>query len=118
MSDSEITPGKTTIAHDVLLTIARLTTLSVSGVSHLSTIPKGVNHWFRRNYTPGIQIDIKDGVVNVDLFVVLESRQNVREISRNIQQEVARAISDMVGMEVGQISVHIEDIAYPNETTN
>ena len=34
--------GKTTIAPGVLLTIARLTTLSVEGVSRLSNVPSGV----------------------------------------------------------------------------
>ena len=33
----------------------------------------------------------------------------------NIQKEVARAISEMVGMEPGQINVHIEDIDYDEE---
>ncbi len=114
MSDSRTTPGKTTIAPDVLLTIARLTTLNVPGVSRLGAVPGGVNRLFRRNLAQnGVQIEVKDNVVMAEIYVALESGVNIREVSRKIQYDVTRAISKMVGMEVGQISIHIEDIDYP-----
>ena len=37
---------------------------------------------------------------------------NIREVSRNVQQNVARAIQEMVGMDVGLVNIHIEDIDY------
>jgi uncharacterized alkaline shock family protein YloU len=117
MPESRTTPGKTTIAPDVLLTIARLTALNVPGVSRLSAIPGGVNRLFRRNLTQhGVQIEVKDNEVTADIYVALESGVNIREVSRKIQHDITRAISKMVGMEVGQISIHIEDIDYPDET--
>jgi uncharacterized alkaline shock family protein YloU len=116
MSDSTRPPGKTTIAPNVLLTIARLATLDIEGVSHMSTLPGGVNRIFQRGYDEGVRIRIEEDRVYADLYVILESDVNVREVSRNIQTEVARAISEMVGMEVGRVNVHIEDIKYPNES--
>ena len=106
------TPGKTTIAPGVLLTIARLATLGEEGVSRLSPMPGGVNRLFKRNQADGVQIEINDGTVNVDLYVVLEPGTNVREISINIQNAVSRAISEMVGMQVGKINIHVEDIDF------
>ena len=32
-----------------------------------------------------------------------------------VQQTVARAISEMTGMEVGDVNIHIEDIDFNNE---
>lgn len=108
-------PGRTTIAPNVLLTIARLTTLNEEGVVRLANVPGGVNRLFKRNQHHGVRIHTADNVVDVELHVVLAKDVNVREVSRNIQVEVARAISEMVGMEVGQIDVHIEDIEYGEE---
>jgi uncharacterized alkaline shock family protein YloU len=108
-------PGKTTIAPDVLLTIARLTTLEVDGVSRLCQVPGGVNRIFKRGYGEGVRIDIEDDRVYVDLFIVLDNTVNIRDVSRNIQNNVLRAISEMVGMEVGSINVHVEDIDYPSD---
>lgn len=108
-------PGKTTIALDVLLTIARLTTLGISGVSRMATVPGGV-HWIpKRSQAEGIRIEIEDDQVFADIYVILENGINVREVSRLIQSEVARAISEMVGMEVGRVNLHIENIQYPTE---
>ncbi|HCB01363.1 MAG TPA: Asp23/Gls24 family envelope stress response protein, partial [Anaerolineae bacterium] len=37
---------------------------------------------------------------------------NIREVSRNVQQNVTRAINEIVGMDVGEVNIHIEDIDY------
>jgi uncharacterized alkaline shock family protein YloU len=117
---AEITrpPGKTTIAPNVLLTIARLATLEVDGVYSMSEMPGGVNRIFQRDYEQGVRIRIEEDLVYVDLYVILQSDVNVRDVSRNIQQEVFRAISELVGMEVGRINVHIDDIKYPGNITS
>jgi uncharacterized alkaline shock family protein YloU len=115
MENSLRPPGKTTIDPGVLLTIARLTALSVEGVSHLGEVPANVRGLFRRVQEPGVHISVEDMLVDADIYVVLEDGVNILETSRNIQYEIARAISEMVGMEVGRIDVHIEDIDFTDE---
>jgi uncharacterized alkaline shock family protein YloU len=115
-SDYANTRGKTTIAAEVLLTIARLTTLNVPGVSRMCAVPGGVNRFFQRGVGEGVRIQIKeDNIVYADLYVILKNDVNIRDVSREIQQTVARSISDMVGMQVGRVNVHVEDIDYPAE---
>ena len=109
-------PGTTTIAPDVLLTIARLTTLEVPGVSRMGTVQGGPNRLFARSASEGVHIDIRDNSVSADLYIILKSDVNIREVSRQVQQGVTRAISEMVGMRVGRVNVHIEDIDYSPET--
>jgi uncharacterized alkaline shock family protein YloU len=117
MSDIEPTEGRTTIAPEVLLTIARLTTLSVPGVHRVWQIPTGsVKKVLKKGHVgEGIAIEIIDEVVYADIYVVLQKNVNVRDVSRKIQVEVTRAISEMVGMTVGSINIHVEDIYYPEE---
>lgn len=105
-------PGKTTIAPDVLTTIARLTTLSVPGVSQMAPVPGEVNRFFNRSAGEGVKITVERDTVYADLYVILCRDTNVREVGRAIQTRVSRAISEMVGMEVGKVNVHIEDIDY------
>ncbi|MCA1899960.1 MAG: Asp23/Gls24 family envelope stress response protein, partial [Chloroflexi bacterium] len=102
----------TTVSPDVLITIARLATLDTPGVSRLAPVPGGVNRLFKRGVGEGVQIETEDNTVYMDLFVVLREGVNIREASRNIQQNVARAMQEMVGMEIGCVNVHIEDIEY------
>ncbi|NMC78338.1 MAG: Asp23/Gls24 family envelope stress response protein [Chloroflexi bacterium] len=114
MNDRLNSPGKTTIAPEVLETIARLTALSVPGVNRLVPVPSGVDRLFKRAANEGVQLNVENNTVYVDLYVILNRDVNVRDVSHAIQTKVARAISEMVGMEIGKVNIHIEDIAYNN----
>jgi uncharacterized alkaline shock family protein YloU len=105
---------KTTIAPDVLITIARLSALSVPGVSRMANVSGGVNRFFKRGVHNGVRIAVEDNVVVVNLHLVLKKDFNLREVSRNVQAHVTRALQEMVGMDVGEVEIHIENIDYEN----
>jgi uncharacterized alkaline shock family protein YloU len=111
-NDSGRAPGTTSIAPGVLVTTARLTALAVEGVAAMAPVSGGVNRLFRRGRGEGVRIEVEDNAVSIDIFLVLARDTNVREVSRKVQAEVARAIEEMVGMQVQRIDVHIEDIDY------
>lgn len=108
----ETTQGKTTVSPEVLTTIARLAALEVPGVSRFAPVSGGVNRLFHRGVSDGVRIEAKDNITYVDLYLVLKQDVNIREVSRNVQNSVARAVQEMVGMEVGEVNIHIEDIDY------
>jgi uncharacterized alkaline shock family protein YloU len=114
-AEREVRRGKTTIAPDVLLTIARLSALAVPGVARMEPVPGGVDRLFKRGVHDGVRIAVKDLSVSVDLYLVLEHDRNVRDISRAVQAAVARAIHEMVGMDVLAVNIHIEDVAFPEQ---
>lgn len=115
MSENSVTPGKTTISIDVILTITRLTTLDVPGVSRMSQVParRFKTMLLHRQQGDGLHVEVEDDLVYTDIYVVLYSDVNIREVGRNIQTAVARAITEMIGMQVGVVNVHVEDIDYP-----
>ena len=107
--------GTVTIAPQVLLTIARLTTLSIPGVALMSeSLAGNVGRLLRRQrLSQGIKVRVEDDVVYLDLFVVVEPGVNLLDLGREIQHETSRAINDMLGMHVGEVNVHIQDVAAP-----
>jgi len=109
MPDSDL-QGKTTVSPDVLITITRLSALSVPGVSRMAQVPGGVNRLFKRGIGDGVRIAVEDNVIVANLYLILKQNINIREVSRNVQNQVARALQEMVGMEIGGIEIHIEDI--------
>jgi len=109
------TPGKTTVSPDVLVTIARLSALSVPGVSRMANVTGGVNRLFKRGVHDGVRLEVKDNTVFANLYLILKSDVNIREVSRNAQEQVARALQEMVGMDIGEIEIHIEDIDYEGQ---
>jgi len=114
MSDST-NQSKTTVAPDVLVTIARLSALGVPGVSRMAQVTGGVNRLFKRGVHDGVRIEVEDNTVVVDLYLVLKKDVNIREVSREVQEQVARSIQEMIGMDIGSIEIHIENIDYEEE---
>jgi uncharacterized alkaline shock family protein YloU len=103
-------PGFTTVAPDVLLSIARLTALQVEGVQGMA---KAARHGRDTHTAEGVVANIEGDLVSLDLYLVLMNDTNLRQVAHEVQDRVARAIAEMVGMQPGAVNVHIEDIHYP-----
>ena len=112
MEEYSETQGRTTIDPGVLIKIAKLTALGVPGVSKMASGPHHVGNLLRKNYSDGIRIDVENNTVYADLYIVLNKDVDLYKTSQIIQEKVSRAIIEMVGMEVGKINIHIEDINY------
>ena len=78
----------------------------------MAAVPASVNRLFRRGTGEGVQIDVEDNRMSAELYIALDHGTDARKVGREVQQAVARAIEQMVGMEVGQIDVHIEEIDF------
>lgn len=115
MAEEKRSQGMTTVAPDVLMSIARLTTLGIEGVSRMCTTSTMSEIFQKGNRSSGVRVLIEDKVVFIDLHVILENDVNVRHVSKKIQDDVARAVKEMVGLDVGEIKIHIEDINYQSE---
>ena len=107
--------GKVTIAPEVLVTIARLTTLATPGVVRMSTDWMGnVNRLLGRTSSGGgVRIEVEDDAVAVDLYVIVEPGVNMYNLGQTIQAEVTRAVNDMVGVTVRAVNIHIQDVEEP-----
>ncbi len=99
--------GTITIATTVLNTIARLTALSVPGVSRMG------NNGQLLQPASGTNVKVVNGKVKADIFVVVRSDVSFYDTGQKIQQEVTRAIKEIVGMDVQAINVFIQDVEYP-----
>ena len=115
MTEDTRPPGKTTVAPDVLVEIARMAALKVKGVNDMAPVSGGVNRLFRRGIVDGVRITIEEDIVYADLYVILDNGVNIRNTSRDIQKKVTRSITEMVGMDVGEVNIHIENIAFETE---
>ncbi|HSN94685.1 MAG TPA: Asp23/Gls24 family envelope stress response protein [Anaerolineaceae bacterium] len=106
MEDNSL--GKTTIAPNVLTTIVRLTTLATPGVTRLANAAAGA---LRSEQQPdGVKLFYHGDEITVDVYIVITASENVRLVAEEVQKRVIRAISEMVGMQVVQVNVHVSDV--------
>ena len=107
--DAPPVSGKIFVAPGVLITVAKLAALSVPGVLRMSPVPGGVNQLFRLGASRGVRLETEGDTVNTELFLVVQSDIDVREVARKVQMEVSEAITEIIGLKAGEIIVHIED---------
>ena len=112
MEDYVSPAGKTTIDPGVLIQIARLAALGVSGVSKMASGPRSVDSVLKKKYSGGVLIDVENNTVYADLYLVMNNDADIYKTSQTVQKKVHRAITEMVGMDIGHINIHVEDIDY------
>lgn len=108
--------GTVRIAPGVLATIARLTALSVPGVSRLCAAPvrRVGSLWGGHGPNAGVRVDVVDDAVVIDIYVVAAPDASMLPLGREVQSRVTRAVHDMVGMPVRAVNVYIRDIERTN----
>jgi uncharacterized alkaline shock family protein YloU len=109
--------GKVTIAPTVLTAIAKQTAVEQRGVSRLAALPAKMRGLLAGAASEeGIFIAVTDEGVRVELHVVAESGRNMLKLGAELQNNITRAMEEMVGMRVAAVDVFIDDVALPAAT--
>jgi uncharacterized alkaline shock family protein YloU len=104
--------GKVTIAPNVLVTIVQKTAMSEPGVAQLCDNVPGVRRLLGiQTVSRGVEVSVEDSTVAVNVYLVARRGIDLLEMGRNLQHEITRAMQDIVGMEVREVNIHIDDIA-------
>jgi uncharacterized alkaline shock family protein YloU len=72
----------------------------------------GVKRWLGLHTVGrGVEIAVEDDRVTADVYLVARRGFDLLQMGRKLQKEITRAIHDIVGMDVREVNIHIEDIA-------
>ena len=109
--------GSIQIHNNVIAVIARLTALKIPGVVELSgNIVDGIAGIIgKKNMDRGIQVEIEDGHVTIELHVVLEYGVRIPQISWEIQNQVRQAVGQMTGKNVRAVNVIVQSVRLPDD---
>jgi uncharacterized alkaline shock family protein YloU len=104
--------GKVTIAPDVLVTIVQKTSMSEPGVAQLCDNVPGVKRLLGiHTVSRGVGVSVEGNSVAVNVYLVARRGVDLLEMGRNLQHKIPRAMQDIVGMQVREVNIHIDDIA-------
>ena len=117
MTVDEVVPGTVTIDPNVLETIARLTAQKVPGVLRLAD--KNEVEKLLGLGDKSIQVEVRDdGAVAVEVHIIAAPNLSLLHLGRDVQQAVTRAIQQIVGMQVLEVNVYIEDVDFSVEESD
>jgi uncharacterized alkaline shock family protein YloU len=100
--------GVVRVARSVLSAIVVNTALQIPGVVRMAPIGDTWGRWLNRE---GVILTIKENTVAADLYLVVQAGSNIVEIGTAVQDEVTSAIEEMIGMQVLDVNVYIQDVA-------
>ncbi|WP_165423389.1 Asp23/Gls24 family envelope stress response protein [Ktedonosporobacter rubrisoli] len=105
-------PGVVRVARQVLSTIVTNTALQIPGVLRMAQTSDQWSRLLNREMPrQGVALTVRDNVVSTDLYIVVASGVNIVEVGAAVQEEVASALEEMVGMQVREVNVYIQDVA-------
>lgn len=104
--------GVVRVARQVLSTIVIDTALQISGVVRIAHVNDQWSRLLGREIPKqGVTLTVKENTVSADLYLVVASGINIVEIGTAVQEIVASAIEEIVGMQVKEVNVYIQDVA-------
>ena len=104
--------GKVTIAPNVLVTIVQKTSMSEPGVAQLCDNVLGVKRLLGlHTVSRGVAVSVEGKSVTVNVYLIARRGVDLLQMGLNLQKAITRAMQDIVGMEVREVNIHIDDIA-------
>jgi len=112
--------GKTTIDDGVVAKIAGLAARDVEGVYALgggaARVVGAIRDAFHStDLAQGIGVEVGDTQVAVDVTVVADYPVPLQSVADGVRAAVYRAMEDLVGMEVTEVNVTIDDVHLPSD---
>ena len=104
--------GDVKIADEVVAIIAGLASTEVEGVSSMAgnITNELVSKLGMKNLSKGIRVDVKEGVVRVDVALNIAYGYAILDVSSKVQEKVKTAIENMTGLEVSGVNVRIASV--------
>lgn len=109
--------GDVQVSDDVVAIIAGLAATEVEGVSSMAgnITNEIVSKLGMKNLSKGIQIELIEGEVKVDVAINIAFGFNIPEVSEKVQEKVRTTIENMTGLKVAVVNVRIASVDTENQ---
>jgi uncharacterized alkaline shock family protein YloU len=113
----ELEPGAIRIADDVVAKIAGMAALETPGIAAMSGgLSEG---WAKRfsgkNMQKGVTVEVGQLEAAIDLRILVLYETPIHEVCRMLQQNVREAVETMTGLNVVEVNVKVEGVAFKND---
>ncbi|MGM0438291.1 MAG: Asp23/Gls24 family envelope stress response protein [Bacillota bacterium] len=105
--------GRVIISQEVIETVSGLAAMECYGLVGMSShnMQDGIADllgW--ENISKGIEVDLKDDKVKLELNIIVEYGTNIQEVAHNVMNRVKYVIEEKVGIHVEEININIQGV--------
>ncbi|MFS2032270.1 MULTISPECIES: Asp23/Gls24 family envelope stress response protein, partial [unclassified Curtobacterium] len=110
--------GKTVIDDTVVSKVAGIAAREVNGVHSLGNGAARAIGAIRdaigqRDFGQGVKVEVGEKQVAADIVIVAEYPVALQQVADGVRAGVARALEQIVGMEVAEVNVTVQDVFIP-----
>ncbi|MBO9048112.1 Asp23/Gls24 family envelope stress response protein [Curtobacterium flaccumfaciens pv. flaccumfaciens] len=115
--------GKTVIDDTVVSKVAGIAAREVNGVHSLGNGAARAIGAIRdaigqRDFGQGVKVEVGEKQVAADIVIVAEYPVSLQQVADGVRAGVARALEQIVGMEVAEVNVTVQDVYIPGDDDN
>ncbi len=108
--------GKVQVSTEVISNIARIATLEIKDVKGLSRGNLGIKGLFYKVSSANpVSVNMVGGVAEIDVCIILDFGTKVRNVAKEVQENVKSAVQNMTGITVSKVNVIISGITEQKE---
>lgn len=90
--------------------ISKIVMMSLKEIDGVAPVKSGAGSLFGRGGSVGINVEVGETEVAVDLRLILKFGENAKEIYEKLKSSIEEQISNMTGLKVVEVNVKIEDV--------
>ncbi|MGO2749788.1 MAG: Asp23/Gls24 family envelope stress response protein [Pseudoclavibacter sp.] len=113
-------PGTTTVVDSVVARVAGIAAREAQGVYDLGggaaraigAIRNAIN---ATDQSQGVSVEVGEKQVAVDVTIVAEYPVSLQDVADGVRADVIRAIESIVGLEVTEVNVTVNDVHLPSD---
>ena len=105
--------GRIEVLPTAIASLASQAVLECYGVVGMATkdLARGLVQILKpSSHRRGVQVDIKDHRIVIDLYVVIEYGTRIAAVAQNIQSVVKYTVEKALGVPVVAVNVHVQDL--------
>jgi uncharacterized alkaline shock family protein YloU len=108
--------GEVKIVSDVVAVIAALAATEIDGVHSMAgnITNELIGKLGVKKLSKGVKILMEEGVVRVDMMIVVNYGHSIPDISKQVQERVSQQIENMTGLTVSEVNVRVAGVNLEN----
>lgn len=108
------------IAEEVVAKIAGIAALEVKGVYGMTGgFVEGISEMLgKKSYSKGVRVQVGEKDATIDLYIIVEYGSRIPDIAWEIQNRVKTSVTNMTGLKVLDVNIHVQGVNLPKELTD
>lgn len=108
--------GEVRISDEVVVIIAALAATEVDGVEAMAGNIKNdiISRLGVGKLSKGVKLHVENGIVDVDLSLVIKEDYNIPEVCKKVQDKVKSAVETMTALKVASVNIRIAKVSLEN----